>query len=378
MKRCNRGFSVLELLTVLAIIALLAGIAIPLYQNHIEKAKSAEIILKYDALRSGLQADLSNGVVSSCEDIVSKNAGANLGEDYARLSLGFQAINGVGLNGYRPVLLVCASDAVQGSLAVRVAKAAYDEFKLTNRIDAGELITESMVSFAVPLTLDETAVCRVPSGGALTPCGTPVAVPTVPAQLTTTVSPPAQQPVAVPVPLSVAAPALLAPMSESVATDFSQPRLDPNQHNGQWMMVNPGVWGWKTDNPDGNVEYGRGSAYGDTSGGNIGVIELEGQAGTPSNLYRDIATQVGAQYKFSFDLSGRTGVSSDSAAVEVVWEGKVIATLRPAENTFGFVSHAYDLVATQAGSRIELRAVTRDGTGPVVDNLFMKFTGVVR
>ncbi|MEE1674786.1 VCBS domain-containing protein [Agarivorans aestuarii] len=166
-------------------------------------------------------------------------------------------------------------------------------------------------------------------------------------------------------------------MAESVHTDFSSPDIDPlHQHGGTWGLTDPTAWGWQTDNTDGKVEHGRGSAYGDSSGGNVGVVELEAGANDASNLYRIIHTQAGAEYHLEFDLSGRVGITSDSAAVEVLWEGKVIDTLKPAANTFGFVNHSYDLVATGDNSRIELRAVTHDGSGPVIDNLELGFGGL--
>ena len=66
----------------------------------------------------------------------------------------------------------------------------------------------------------------------------------------------------------------ISSMVESVSTDFANPTI--TEHGGTWERRNPTVWGWKTDNADGTVEHGVGSAYGDTSGGNIGVVELEG------------------------------------------------------------------------------------------------------
>jgi len=370
MKKHTSGFSLLELLTIITILALLAAISVPVYRSYVERARASEIVLRYDAVRTGLQANLSTGEVSDCAEIIAASGMENLGDDYARLSVGFDAVSGGNLQGYKPVFLVCASQDIQGELGVRVARAAYDEFSLTNIVNPGAVVSESMVSFSVPLSSGDVAACRVPVGGALTACGARAPVPTATAMAVPSIPAPAV--VAVPTAQVAAVPQPLAPMSESVSTDFSQPPLG-GQAN---MFIDPAVWGWKTDNSDGKVEYGRGSTYGDTSGGNAGIVELEGRAGDASNLYREIATQPGAQYTFSFDLSGRVGTSSESAAVEVIWEGQVVDTLRPAGNTFGFRSHTYNLLATQAGSRIELRAVTQDGAGPIVDNLDMAFTGM--
>jgi VCBS repeat-containing protein len=89
--------------------------------------------------------------------------------------------------------------------------------------------------------------------------------------------------------ITAVADAPISSMAESVTTDFATPVITGN--GGQWQRTDPTVWGWHTDNPDGMVEHGVGSAYGDTSGGNRGVVELEGFAGEASNLYRDINTR---------------------------------------------------------------------------------------
>ena len=69
---------------------------------------------------------------------------------------------------------------------------------------------------------------------------------------------------------------------------------------------------------------------------------------------------------FGFDLSARAGNSV--ATLEVVWEGKVIDTITPA-SSFGLVHHEYDLLATGANSRLELRATGGGDGRAILDNI---------
>ena len=161
----------------------------------------------------------------------------------------------------------------------------------------------------------------------------------------------------------------------TVAPSLSSTFEDPTLGSQAYHFADPRQWGWHTDNLSGLVEQGKGETYGDPNHANTGLIELEGQAGEKDNLYRVLDTQPGAAYHFSLDVSGRLGASSESAAVEVLWEGKVIDTIKPAANAFGFHNYAYDLTAHSEHPRIEFRAVTHDGGGPIVDNPRFEFRG---
>jgi len=52
MEKRIKGFTLLELLTVITILALLASISIPVYRTYVERARSSEIVLRYDAHRN--------------------------------------------------------------------------------------------------------------------------------------------------------------------------------------------------------------------------------------------------------------------------------------------------------------------------------------
>ncbi|MBS7808491.1 prepilin-type N-terminal cleavage/methylation domain-containing protein [Variovorax sp. PCZ-1] len=380
-----KGFTLFEILISIAIVGILATVAVVGYQEYTYRARAADILLRYDAIKTGAQSRAAQQKFDNCSDLLKTFETNNLADQYATLNYGFEAVNG---GGYRPVLTVCGKAEPGNPWGSRVAKGAHDTMLKTGAVEQGAVVTDAVVSFALPLSQSGQALCKIwtapvaNSSCAASPVVTASAQTAVPQAATSASSTPqATTPTAAATSVAAATqtvaavaqvtPLAPAPMAESVKTDFSQPPIQ-----GSWMMQDPRVWGWSTDNPDGKVEYGKGVAYGDTSGGNIGVIELEGYANTPSNLFRTISAQPGAKYLFTFDLSGRVGTSSDSAAVQVIWEGKVVDTLRPPGNVFGFVRHSYNLVATGTGSRIELRAVTQDGTGPVVDNLAMEFKGL--
>jgi prepilin-type N-terminal cleavage/methylation domain-containing protein len=174
----NRGFSLIDLLMAIAIMGVLVGIAVPLYQSYVARARSAGILVKYDEARTrtgtALNAAPANG---RCADIASTLGTSTIPDDYARLAYAFEGTRSSANPGYRPVLTVCASAARQGVLGVRVARAAYDELSKLNVVEPAPVLTDSMVSFSLRLSDASRSVCVVPVGGAYTPCGDPVAVP---------------------------------------------------------------------------------------------------------------------------------------------------------------------------------------------------------
>lgn len=205
-RRFQRGFTLIDLLVSIAIIGVLAGIAVPLYQNYVVRARSADILLKYDEARTrtgtALIATAANG---RCADIAGSLGTGTIPDDYARLSYKFEGVGSSVGAGYRPVLSVCASIARQGALGVRVARAAHDELLKLDAVEAEPVLTDSMVSFSLRLTDASLAVCAVPVGGAYTPCGDPVAVPPM-----TAMPVPAQVPVVAPPLLAMAVPKIQA------------------------------------------------------------------------------------------------------------------------------------------------------------------------
>ena len=56
MFKKNGGFTLVELIVVIAILAILAGVAIPAYSGYITKAQDAAVITELDAIQTAAQA----------------------------------------------------------------------------------------------------------------------------------------------------------------------------------------------------------------------------------------------------------------------------------------------------------------------------------
>ncbi len=194
MSNKNKGFTLLELATIVAIIAITTAIAVPSYRYYVRSSQTTETLLAYDAAKAGMGAALSQGLVTNCSDIANAvSIGQNLAN--TKVGIGFNAVGGANSQGYSAAFQVCAASDQQGNLGVEIARAAHDGFARTQQaVSPGAVLTDNLVSFSVPIGNPDVAACLIPTatGNAGISCGGS-ALAVAPAQAQPSVTQPSSQ-----------------------------------------------------------------------------------------------------------------------------------------------------------------------------------------
>ena len=114
IKQTQKGFTLIELMIVIAIIGILAAVALPAYSDYTKRAKMAEVILAAASCRTDISENVQNGGLSAsgansfgCE---SASQSSTYVSSIVTDAVGKVTITSTGIDGSTTVILTPYSD----------------------------------------------------------------------------------------------------------------------------------------------------------------------------------------------------------------------------------------------------------------------------
>ena len=100
MKKVQNGFTLIELMIVIAIVGILAAVALPAYQNYTKRAKFAEVISSVVPVRNALDVCVQTGTtLANCTVAAAFLAEAEAGDEVNDVAWSSPTITATGETG---------------------------------------------------------------------------------------------------------------------------------------------------------------------------------------------------------------------------------------------------------------------------------------